>query len=83
MAELRDIRGRTGAIQWQLGEDISDPDHWVELWWMENWSDHLREAGRLSEQDKTVVARALQFHIAPEPIKQRRYLLITPQRQDV
>jgi MFS family permease len=83
MVELRDVRGRAGAILWNLGEDISDPNHWVELWWMESWTDHLREAGRLSDGDRAALARAMAFHTGAEPIRQRRYLMVNPLRPDV
>ncbi len=80
MAEVRDVRGRAGAVLWQLGEDISDPEHWVEIWWMENWTDHLREAGRMSEEDRAVLARALAFQRAGEAARQHRFLSVTPHR---
>lgn len=80
MAELRDVRGRSGAVLWHLGEDVSDPEHWVEIWWVANWTDHLREEGRLSEADRAAVARALAFHVEGDPIPARRFLDVTPQR---
>ncbi len=81
MADVRDARGRAGAMEWHLGEDVSDPEHWVEIWWVENWTDHLREAGRLSEIDRAAVARAFAFQVQAEPAPQRRYLAVMPQRQ--
>lgn len=78
MAELRDVRGRGGAILWQLCEDVSDPEHWVELWWVENWTDHLREAGRLSDEDRAAVARALAFHVDGPAPAMRRFLGVNP-----
>ena len=80
MAEIRDVRGRGGAVLWHLGEDISDPEHWVELWWVENWTDHLREAGRLSDFDRAALARAMAYHIDGPPPPTRRFLSVTPQR---
>ena len=80
MAELRDVRGRGGAVLWHLGEDISDPDHWVELWWVETWTDHLREESRHSDADREIMARALAFHIDGAPPATRRFLAITPHR---
>jgi MFS family permease len=83
MIELRDVRGRAGAILWNLGEDISNPNHWVELWWMESWTDHLREAGRLSDDDRAALGRAMDFDTGSEPLKQRRYLMVNPSRPDL
>ena len=81
MAELRDVRGRGGAVLWHLGEDISDPDHWVELWWVETWTDHLREDSRHSDADREVMSRALSFHVGGPPPATRRFLAINPHRQ--
>ncbi len=80
MAEVRDARGRGGAVLWHLGEDVSAPEHWVELWWVENWTDHLREAGRLSDVDRAALAHAMSFHIEGVPLPTRRFLSITPHR---
>lgn len=80
MADLHDVRGRGGAVMWHLGEDVSDPDHWVEFWWLENWTDHLREAGRLSAEDRAIVARALAFHNDAAAPPMQRLLAVTPQR---
>jgi hypothetical protein len=80
MVDVRDARGRAGAVEWHLGEDVSDPEHWVEIWWMENWTDHLREAGRLSEVDRAALARAFVFQVEGEPAPQRRYLAVAPHR---
>jgi MFS family permease len=78
MVEVRDARARGGAVQWHLGEDIHAPEHWVELWWVENWTDHLREAGRLSEVDRAILARAMAFHVDGDPPATRRFLSINP-----
>ncbi len=51
------VRGRCGAIMWQLYEDVSHPDGWLELWSMESWTDHLRETARMAPEDLTVLAR--------------------------
>ena len=80
MAEVRDARGRGGAVLWHLGEDVSAPEHWVELWWVENWTDHMREAGRLSDSDRAALAHAMSFHVEGPPPPTRRFLSITPHR---
>jgi len=58
MREMRQLRGRTGALFWQLYEDVAHPEGWLEVWSVENWTDHLREATRLSDEDRILVARA-------------------------
>ena len=46
------MRGRAGAMFWQLYEDVAHPEGWLEVWSMESWTDHLREVTRLSEDDR-------------------------------
>ena len=79
MAEVRDVRGRAGAIGWQLYEDVAHADGWLEVWTVENWTDHLREAARLSAADRAVLARALALHQGPR-LPPSRYLAIPPSR---
>ncbi len=74
MAEIRHIRGRLGAVAWRLYEDVSHPEAWLEVWQAESWTDHLREAARLSEADRAVLARALALSQARRPL--RRYIAV-------
>jgi MFS family permease len=77
MNELRHVRGRAGAVFWQVYEDVAHPEGWVEVWSMESWTDHLREAIRLSEDDKRLLAAVAVFqHEANRP---SRYLAVDPQ----
>jgi len=76
MNELHHLRGRSGAVVWQVYEDVAHPEGWVEVWAMESWTDHLREAIRLSEDDKRLLAAAAVFqHEADRP---SRYLAVDP-----
>jgi MFS family permease len=76
MTEVHHIRGRAGALFWQVYEDVAHPEGWVEVWSMENWTDHLREATRLSDDDKRVLAALSVFqHAADRPA---RYLAVDP-----
>jgi quinol monooxygenase YgiN len=79
MADVRDVRGRAGALVWQLYEDVAHADCWLEIWSVENWTDHLRESARLSAVDRAVLAHALDFHLGP-PLAQSRYLAVAPHR---
>lgn len=83
MADLREARGRSGAVQWQLGEDVSNPEHWVELWWLETWTDHLREGERMSEADRAILTRALSYHVGEALPPTRRFITVTPHRAHV
>ena len=77
MNELHHVRGRTGAVLWQVYEDIAHPDGWVEVWSVESWTDHLREAIRLSDDDKRLLAAVAVFqHEAHRP---SRFLAVDPQ----
>jgi MFS family permease len=76
MREIRLLRGRTGAQFWQLYENVAHPEGWVEIWSMESWTDHLREAGRLSDSDRAVLARAAAFQ--HETNRPARYLAVDP-----
>ena len=82
MAEVRDVRGRAGAVLWQLYEDVAHPEGWLEVWSVENWTDHLREAMRLSEPDRATLARAQAFHTG-DPAAPSRYLAVAPHRLPV
>ena len=76
MDELHHVRGRAGAVFWQVYEDVAHPDGWVEVWFMESWTDHLREVIRLSDDDKRLLAAAAVFqHEAHRP---SRYLAVDP-----
>jgi hypothetical protein len=76
MNELHHVRGRTGAVVWQVYEDVAHPEGWVEVWSVESWTDHLREAIRLSEDDKRLLASvAVYQHEAERP---SRYLAVDP-----
>jgi MFS family permease len=79
MAEVRDVRSRTGALVWQLYEDIAHADCWLEVWSVENWTGHLRESARTSDGDRGVLARALAFHRAPPPAPSR-FIAVAPHR---
>jgi MFS family permease len=76
MQEVRHVRGRSGALFWQVYEDVAHPEGWLEVWSMESWTDHLREKTRLSEDDKQLLARLNVFQVATE--RPQRYLAVDP-----
>jgi len=81
MAECRQVRLRSGALGWRLFEDIAHPERWVELWAVENWTDHLREAERLTDWDRAALARAAAFQQGSTPPEAARYLNVAPAMQ--
>jgi MFS family permease len=78
MAEVRKVRGRSGAMFWQLYEDVAHPEGWMEVWSMESWTDHLREVTRLSEDDRAVLARAGVFQCGGNGPRPARYIAVDP-----
>ena len=76
MNELRHVRGRAGAVFWQVYGDVAHPEGWVEVWSMESWTEHLREAIRLSEDDKKLLASVAVFQRQAQ--RPSRYLAIEP-----
>lgn len=77
MNELHQVRGRTGAVFWQLYEDVAHPEGWIEVWSMESWTEHLREAIRLSEDDKRLLTAVAVFQ--HEVHRPSRFLAVDPQ----
>ena len=78
MAEVRKVRGRAGAVFWQLYEDVAHPEGWLEMWSMESWTDHLREVIRLSDEDKAALARAGAFQCGDDGPRPSRYIAVDP-----
>ncbi len=77
MHHVQHARGRAGALDWQLYEDVAHPEGWLEAWTMQDWTDHLREAHRLSDWDHEVLARVSAFHDAGAPLP-CRYIAVEP-----
>jgi MFS family permease len=77
MNELHQVRGRAGAVFWQVYEDVAHPEGWVEVWSMESWTEHLREAIRLSEDDKRLLAAVSVFQ--DQSHRPSRFLAVDPQ----
>lgn len=76
MNEVHQIRGRAGAVFWQVYEDVAHPEEWVEVWTVESWTDHLREAMRLSDEDKRVLTALAVFQY--DAHRPTRYLAVDP-----
>ena len=74
MAEVRLVRLRSGAMSWRLYEDVAHPERFAELWAVESWTEHLREAGRLTEEDISILSRASGFHAGPAAPEASRYV---------
>ncbi len=77
MDAVQHVRGRAGAVDWRLYEDVAHPEGWLECWSMLNWTDHLREAVRLSDDDKRLLAAVQAFHDAAAPLP-CRFISVEP-----
>jgi MFS family permease len=78
MQEVRRVRLRSGAGDWRLCEDVAHPERWVELWTVESWTEHLREAARLTDWDHAALARAAALHRGTEPPEAARFINVEP-----
>jgi MFS family permease/quinol monooxygenase YgiN len=78
MREVRRVRLRSGALTWRLYDDVAHPERWAEFWAVENWTEHLREAQRLTEDDMAALARAAALHRGDDPPEASRYLNVPP-----
>jgi MFS family permease len=79
MQQVHQVRGRAGAVFWQLYSDVAHPEHWLEVWSMESWTEHLREVVRLSEDDRRLLTDVAVFqHEAERPT---RFLAVDPNEQ--
>lgn len=74
MAGVRAERMRHGATYWGLFADASDPARWVEFFAQPSWTEHLRQHERVTEADRDTEARALAFHVLPEPPRATHYV---------
>ena len=77
IAVVQHVRGRAGAMDWKLYEDVAHPEGWMEVWSMQNWTDHLREAVRLSDEDKQLLAGLAPFSDAAAPLP-CRFISVDP-----
>ncbi len=77
MTEVQHVRGRAGVLVWRLYEDVAHPDGWMEVWAVQNWTDHLREQHRLSDSDREILARVALFYDTDAPVP-CRYIAVDP-----
>ncbi|WP_176735790.1 MFS transporter, partial [Actinacidiphila rubida] len=59
MTALSVSRRRTGASHWSLYQDAGEPTHWVEVFDVPSWEEHLRQhQSRLTAYDASLADRA-------------------------
>ncbi len=74
MQQVQHSRQRNGAYGWSIARDIADPELWTERYHCPTWLDYLRQRNRPTDSERTLHARALEFHIGEEPVRIRRML---------
>ncbi|HET6469815.1 MAG TPA: MFS transporter [Geminicoccaceae bacterium] len=62
MDEVGHLRRRNGAVRWQLYQDVTEPERWVETYTLATWLEHLREHRRTTAFDEAIEAAARRFH---------------------
>lgn len=79
MYKLAAERRRTGAYQWGVFENIARKGHWLEMFVVDSWLEHLRQHRRLTEADRLIEANVHKFQIQGE-VKATHY--VAPDDQD-
>ncbi len=74
MQQVQHSRQRNGAYGWSIARDIADPELWTERYHCPTWLDYLRQRNRPTDVERTLHARATEFHVGPEPVRIRRML---------
>jgi MFS family permease len=74
MQHVRSSRSRNGAYGWTLARDISDAEVWIERYHCPTWHDYLRQRNRPTMAERELHARAMQYHLGPEPVRIHRML---------
>ena len=73
MRHLRERRLRDGARRWRLYQDAKEPEHFLELFRLDSWGEHLRQHERVTMADREIEAGALAFHRGPDRPLVRHY----------
>ncbi len=63
MQSLGVIRRRDGAFAWGIFEDLAAPGHYIEIFQVDSWLDHLRQHARITREDQRIQEAIHRFHI--------------------
>lgn len=74
MQHVQQARQRTGVYGWSIARDLADPQLWTERYHCPTWYDYLRQRNRATKAESELHARAMTFHMGPEPVRIRRML---------
>lgn len=77
LRDLSEERRRDGAYSWGVTEDAANPEHLVEWFMIESWSEHLRQHRRVSAADAALQAEVQKFHRGDAPPIVRHLIGVT------
>lgn len=83
MADVRDVRRRTGAYGWSLVFDLAAPTRVVESYHLHTWADYVRQRVRATASDGEAVQRAYAIDRRSYPIVTRHLDLSTRTREEL
>ena len=63
------IRRRDGATRWGVYYDTEHPTRFLETFIVESWAEHLRQHTRLTQADREIEDRVLQFAVKPASVR--------------
>jgi hypothetical protein len=74
MMSMHSIRKRSGAYFWQIFNDVNTPDHYVEMFLVESWLQHMRQQERVTAAEKHVLDQLERFRAADDDYRVRHYV---------
>jgi MFS family permease len=60
-------RRRDGAYAWQIFQDASQVDRYVEMFWVSSWVEHMRQHERVTKSDRILQEHVQGFHKDGKP----------------
>jgi len=63
------VRRRDGASRWGIYYDTEHPTHFLEMFVVESWGEHLRQHTRLTQEDREVEERVERFPLHPPKVR--------------
>ena len=74
IALLAQQRRRDGAYGWDVFQDATQDDRFVEIFYSASWLEHLRQHERVTQADKLAQERVNAFHLGNDPPRVRHLL---------
>jgi hypothetical protein len=72
--ELQRLRRRDGAFFWEMFRRATADDHFVEMFMVDSWLEHLRQHQRVTVADKLLQDRIGALHAAKAPPEIHHYI---------